>query len=64
MNRKEWTQNRADELALGLTNHEFHDLGPHLQLMVYTVAEQDYVDYYSSLIDSTYEHIKYQRLGC
>ncbi|KKL68455.1 hypothetical protein LCGC14_2124800 [marine sediment metagenome] len=59
---KDWIQNRAEELAIDLTGHEFGDLGPSIQLMLYMKAEEDWVDYYSGLIDHIYEREKERRL--
>lgn len=61
VNMKDWLQNRADEIALDKTGHEFYELGPQLQLMCYMIAEQDWVDYYSSLIDVVYEEREKER---
>jgi len=60
---KDWIQNKSEEIALEKTGHEFYDLGPHMQMMCYMIAEEAWVDYYSSLIDAAYEREKYQRLG-
>lgn len=46
--KKDWLQSRADEVAQEQTGHDFYDLGPHLQLMCYMIAEEDWIDYYSS----------------
>ena len=61
-NMKEWTQNRAEEIALEAYRREFYDLGPHIQLLVYAKAMEDYRDYYADLIDSTYERLRDQKL--
>ncbi len=61
--RKDWIQNRMGELALEKTGHEFRQLGSHMQLMCYAIAEQNWIDYYSDLIDSTYECEKHRLLG-
>ncbi len=60
---KDWLQNRIEEIALDLTGHEYHELGPHIQLACYMKAEQDWIDYYSSYCDSVYERELYRRMG-
>lgn len=62
IDQKEWTQNKAEELALELTGHDFYELGTSLQLMLWLAAEQYYINYYSSLIDSIYEREKDRQL--
>ena len=59
---KEWIQNRAEEIAQEVHNKDFYDLGHHTQLQVYAKAMEDYKDYYASLIDSTYERLRDQKL--
>ena len=44
MDKKEWIQNRANEIALKQTGHKLCDLGPHLQLISYMRAMADYID--------------------
>jgi len=63
LDKKDWLQNRCEEIALDKTGHEFHTLGPQMQLMCYMKAEEDWIDYYSDQIDSTYERIRDQQLG-
>lgn len=62
LNMKDWAQNRADEIALEVYNREFYNLGPHIQLLVYAKALEDYKDYYADLVDSTYERLRDQKL--
>ena len=62
--QKEWQQSKAEEVSLDKTGHEFHTLGPHMQLMCYMIAEEAYKDYYASQIDAIYEREKYRRIGC
>lgn len=59
---KEWLQNKAEEVALEKTGHEYYDLGPHMQLMCYAIAEEAYKDHLADLIDSAYEREKERRL--
>ena len=60
--QKEWQQNKAEELALERTGHEFHELGPHLQMLVYLAAEEAWIDYYADQCDYIYECEKERRL--
>ena len=50
MNKEDWLQNRTEEIALKQTGHKLHNLGPHIQLMCYMRAEQDYANYYINTI--------------
>ena len=60
--RKDWLQNRAEEVAIEVLGKEYYDLGPNLQLICYAKAEEDWVDYYSSLIDAAYDRKKERQL--
>lgn len=62
IDQKEWQQNKAEEVALEKTGHEFYELGPHMQLMCYMIAEEAYKDYYAGQIDATYERMRDQQL--
>lgn len=62
IDQKEWTQNKAEDLAIERTGHDFYELGTSIQLILWLAAEQAYVDYYSSLIDSIYEREKERQL--
>jgi len=62
VDQKEWQQNKAEEVALEKTGHEFYELGPHMQLMCYAKAEEDWIDYYSSECDAIYERIRDQQI--
>ena len=62
IDKREWIQNKAEEVALKLTGHEFYALGPHMQLMCWMKAEEEYKDYCASQIDSVYDRWKEQEL--
>ena len=64
VDKENWIINRAEEVSLQLTGYEFNNLCPHMQLMCYMRAEQDYTDYRSGLNDYIYEQEKYRRLEC
>jgi len=64
MSKKEWLRNRVEKVALDIVGKDYYSLGPHMQAMCYAKAEEDWIDYYSSLIDSIHECEKYRRLGC
>lgn len=56
--KKDWISNRAEELSQELYSRDFHSNGPHIQLMLWIKAEQDYIDYYASEIDFAYNCIR------
>jgi len=62
IDKKDWIQNRCEEIALETLGREYYDLDPNLQLMCYAIAEQDWTDYYSSQIDAIYESLAEQLL--
>ncbi|MCK4414933.1 MAG: hypothetical protein KAY32_15470 [Candidatus Eisenbacteria sp.] len=62
MSQKEWQQNKAEEVALDKTGHEFRELGPHMQLMCYMIAEEAYKDYFADQCDYAYERVRDQHL--
>lgn len=42
MTKRAWVRRRTVEIAQEMLSHNFYDLGPHMQLMCYLRAEQDY----------------------
>ena len=55
---KEWTQERAYELASELYGKEFYDLSTTLQEKVYAQANDEYTDVYADWCDRVYERVK------
>ena len=44
MTKRAWIRRRTAEVAQEVLSHDLKDLGPHMQLMCYMKAEQDYQD--------------------
>jgi len=59
---KDWIENRAHELAEERYNKDYYDLPENIQQEIYNRAVADYIDYYASKIDATYDRIREQRL--
>jgi len=59
---KDWTQNRADEIANELYDKEFYDLPSSLRDEVYAKAMEDWNSYYAIQIDHLFDIAKEQRL--
>ena len=55
---REWTQERAYELASELYDEEFYDLPTTLQEKVYAQANDEYTDKYADWCDVAYERWK------
>ena len=55
---KEFITARIDDLALQYHNKFYCDLPRELQEVIWIMANRDWVDYYSGVIDSTYDRIK------
>ena len=62
LDKKGWLQNRAEEVAMEVLSKEYYSLGPHMQAMCYAKAEEDWIDYYASLIDAAYDREKERQL--
>ena len=58
IDHKDWTQNRADNIAIEQYGRDFYELDGDDQVAVYEQAEEDYKDWYSSKIDAIYERAK------
>lgn len=59
---KDWISNRADEIALEKYNSEFYSLPASIQFSIWMQAEDDWTDYYASLIDAAYDRHKDNQL--
>jgi len=60
---KEFITARIDDLALQYHNKFYCDLPKDLQEVIWMMANRDWVDYYSGVIDSTYDRIKEELSG-
>ena len=55
MDYKDWISNRAEEIAQIQYDKSFYDLSKETAERIWSEAEDEYVDYYSALIDFEYE---------
>ena len=62
IDKKEWISNRAEEISQNMFERDFYSNGPHIQLMLWLKAEEDYADYYASQIDAAYDRWKEEQL--
>ena len=60
---KDWIQNKADEIAMGVYAAEFYNMSPSLQDEVYDLALEAYKDALASRIDLIYEALRDKQLG-